>query len=205
MFLRKLSKDRGGHTGADTVKLNVLVRVDERFVHGQIIEAWVPYTKANTIIVINDALSKDSLMKGIIESTVPQNISVLVKDFSEGIGYLLKAQDETGNYSNSLFQDITLRRWFKDGRLVRNKRCERIIVIFADLKDAIKAYHMGFHFKELNLGNLHNPCQLKMLTPSVYLSVEDIDIINELRHSGVILDVRAVPSDRSGRVKECLL
>ncbi len=205
MFLRKLSKIMGGYADADTVKLSVLVRVDERFVHGQIIETWVPYTKANTIVVINEALSRDSLMRGIIESAVPRNITVLVKDFDEGIGYLLEAHDETEHYSNPVFQSVTLKRWFRDGLLRSHRRCERTIVIFADLKDAIKAYHMGFHFKKLNLGNLHNPCQLKMLTQSVYLGVEDIDIINELKDAGVILDVRAVPSDRAYEVKECLL
>jgi len=36
-----------------------LVRVDSRLVHGQIIEAWVPYLKIRCICVANDEVAND--------------------------------------------------------------------------------------------------------------------------------------------------
>ena len=36
----------------------VLTRIDNRLIHGQILESWVPTLKANCIIVANDATVK---------------------------------------------------------------------------------------------------------------------------------------------------
>ena len=36
-----------------------LVRVDDRFIHGQILEAWIPYLGADGVVIINDRLSSD--------------------------------------------------------------------------------------------------------------------------------------------------
>lgn len=49
-------------------------RVDNRLVHGQVIEAWLPYTGAKHLIVANDELAADSLRQQIIELAVPQRI-----------------------------------------------------------------------------------------------------------------------------------
>ena len=49
-------------------------RVDNRLVHGQVIEAWLPYTGARHLIVANDELAADALRQQIIELAVPQRI-----------------------------------------------------------------------------------------------------------------------------------
>lgn len=49
-------------------------RVDNRLVHGQVIEAWLPYTGARHLVVANDELAADELRQQIIELAVPQRI-----------------------------------------------------------------------------------------------------------------------------------
>lgn len=49
-------------------------RVDNRLVHGQVIEAWLPYTGARHLVVANDELAADGLRQQIIELAVPQRI-----------------------------------------------------------------------------------------------------------------------------------
>ncbi|MDA8124239.1 MAG: PTS sugar transporter subunit IIB, partial [Deltaproteobacteria bacterium] len=34
-----------------------LVRVDNRLVHGQILEAWIPYLQASCIVVVDDQVA----------------------------------------------------------------------------------------------------------------------------------------------------
>lgn len=51
-------------------------RVDNRLVHGQVIEAWLPYVNAKHLIVANDALAADVLRQQIVELAVPQRITV---------------------------------------------------------------------------------------------------------------------------------
>ncbi|MDD4701745.1 MAG: PTS sugar transporter subunit IIB [Desulfovibrio sp.] len=49
-------------------------RVDNRLVHGQVIEAWLPYTGVRHLVVANDELAADALRQQIIELAVPQRI-----------------------------------------------------------------------------------------------------------------------------------
>ena len=41
-------------------------RVDNRLIHGQVIEGWLPYTGAAHLIVANDALAEDLLRQQIM-------------------------------------------------------------------------------------------------------------------------------------------
>lgn len=54
----------------------VCFRIDNRLVHGQIIEAWLPYTGAHDLIVANDALAGDLLRQQIIALAIPQRVTV---------------------------------------------------------------------------------------------------------------------------------
>lgn len=49
-------------------------RVDNRLVHGQVIEAWLPYTGARHLVVANDDLAADTLRQQIVELAVPQRV-----------------------------------------------------------------------------------------------------------------------------------
>ena len=49
-------------------------RVDNRLVHGQVIEAWLPYTGARHLVVANDELAADIMRQQIIELAVPHRI-----------------------------------------------------------------------------------------------------------------------------------
>ena len=52
------------------------VRVDNRLVHGQVIETWLPYTNASHLLVVNDELAADQLRQTIISLAVPSRIKL---------------------------------------------------------------------------------------------------------------------------------
>ena len=52
------------------------VRVDNRLVHGQVIEGWLPYTQATQLVVVNDELAGDFLRQQIMSLAVPREIDV---------------------------------------------------------------------------------------------------------------------------------
>jgi mannose/fructose/N-acetylgalactosamine-specific phosphotransferase system component IIB len=51
-------------------------RVDNRLVHGQVIEAWLPYTGAKHLIVANDDLAQNMFCQQIISLAVPQRVAI---------------------------------------------------------------------------------------------------------------------------------
>lgn len=52
------------------------IRIDNRLVHGQIIETWLPHTHAGAIIIANDAVADDLIQQEIMSLAIPQSIRV---------------------------------------------------------------------------------------------------------------------------------
>lgn len=50
------------------------VRIDNRLIHGQIIETWLPYTGARSVLVANDELAADMMQQQIMSLAIPGNI-----------------------------------------------------------------------------------------------------------------------------------
>jgi len=142
------------------------VRIDNRLVHGQIIETWLPYTKARTIIVVNDELAADSLRQEIVKLAIPQEVDIIFSSIEDSLFYVKK-------------------------RL--NRLEESLFILFAACEDARLAYEKGLDFDSLNLGNLHYGPGKKQVCAHIALSQEDISCLKFFTRKGVKLDFRCVP------------
>ncbi len=154
-----------------------LVRVDNRLVHGQILEAWIPYTEASCIIIADDNLAGDFFRETVIRMALPRDIDLFihtVEDFSKTYRY----QHDKGN---------------------------KAIVLFCNIHDALRSYNLGFHFESLNIGNVHSENCAVCCSPSVFLSEEDIHQLSGMtKDLGIRIDIRRVPKERSGDIREIL-
>lgn len=145
----------------------ILVRIDNRLIHGQIIETWLPYTGAKSIVVANDDLAGDVLQQEIMSLAIPQAV---VSTFVgvEGLPDAISAM---------------------------RQKIQDIIVLFSNCSDAKRAHELGFEFSVLNIGNVHYGPGKKQISPSVALSNEDQGCLKQLNRNGVELDFRCVPND----------
>ena len=145
-----------------------LVRVDNRLVHGQILEAWVPYIRASCIVIVDDQVASDFFRETVIRMAVPRDVRVLISSVAE----------------------------FADKH--RFNRCggPKTIVLFSKVTDALTVYRQGFHFATLNIGNIYNDdCKL-CCTPSVLLSDQDLQALEYLHKAGVQIELRRVPREK---------
>ncbi|MGL1862291.1 MAG: PTS sugar transporter subunit IIB [Pseudodesulfovibrio sp.] len=145
-----------------------LVRIDNRLIHGQIIETWIPYTGAKIVIVADDALAADDLQQEIMSLAIPQTVESIFVSI-EG----LAAEVEKIGSDNS----------------------SSILVLFSNCPDAKRAFECGFGFEVLNIGNVHYSPGKKQISPSVALSDDDESCLKLLSKKGVELDFRCVPND----------
>ena len=143
------------------------VRIDNRLVHGQIIETWLPFTHASRIVVVNDDLAADHLRQEIMSLAIPAGVRIEFLPVAELMPFLAR---------NPLESDDAL-------------------ILFANCRDARAAYEEGFGFGNLNLGNLHYAPGKKQVCPHVALSKEDESCLDFFRGKGVRLDYRCVPGD----------
>ncbi|MBI5642448.1 MAG: PTS sugar transporter subunit IIB [Deltaproteobacteria bacterium] len=146
----------------------ILVRVDDRLLHGQIICAWVPYTKADSLIVASDEAARDSLVSEIISSCGHKGLTVCVKSIKDAIEHI--SSGECGS---------------------------KAILILGDLKDAMRIYEDGFRFDKINLGNIHHEDDGREITPSIIINEEDEEIMRRFEGLGVAIDIRDVPASAS--------
>ena len=144
-----------------------LVRVDNRLIHGQIIEAWVPYVKAERIVVVDDATAADPLQRSILELATPGNIRLDVVTIADAV----KLQRD---------------------RAFDQAHC---IVLFAGPCQAYNAFMAGFRFDSLNVGNVHFAQGKTRVSPSVCCDQEELTMLRALARAGVEVEIRAVPRE----------
>ena len=155
-----------------------LVRVDNRLIHGQILEAWVPYVNASCIVVVDDEVRDDFFRETVIRMAVPREVEVIISGVEEF----------ARNYPYSTGQ----------GKIA--------IVLFSSIADAFKAFHLGFKFAKLNLGNvhhLHHEEDKVSCSSCVFLNDSDIQNIISLADSGdVHIEVRRIPMEAPVDVRD---
>lgn len=143
----------------------VLVRVDCRLIHGQVVETWVPHTGADCLLVANDDLVDNAFLRSVMEMAVPPGVHVIfcpVKDVPRRMSEID-------------------RNWGK------------VILLCASSGDALEIYRGGVRFEDLNIGNLHYASGKVEIAPSVFFAREDFEAVDSLCHLGVSVTVRATP------------
>ena len=154
-----------------------LVRVDNRLVHGQILEAWIPYTEATCIIIADDNLAGDFFRETVIRMALPRDIDLYIHTVAE-LAKIYPFQRDKG---------------------------EKAIVLFCNIQDALRSFNLGFRFESLNIGNVHSENCAVCCSPSVFLSDEDIGQLSTMtRDLGVRIDIRRVPKEKSGDIREII-
>jgi PTS system mannose-specific IIB component len=147
----------------------VLARVDNRLVHGQVLEAWAPKLEADAILAVDRDLSLDPLRRRIIEGL----------GMGGGPDVRVSTPEEAAKLLTGTFRE------------------QRLLILFAGVRQALEARRAGLCFECLNLGNVHPKPGSLAVTASVYLTDEDLDCLAALMAEGVFVEARAVPADRS--------
>lgn len=145
----------------------VLTRIDNRLIHGQVLESWVPYLHADCIVVANDKVAATPLRRMMMESSVPSRMRVEIGSVKE------------------------IAALFASGSL---DACS-ILLLFGSTADALRAYRSGLHFQQLNLGNLHAGAGRACLSCTLYLAPIDIEDLQALVQYGVDISARCIPAD----------
>jgi len=145
-----------------------LVRVDNRLVHGQILEAWIPYLKASCIAVVDDQVASDFFQETVIRMAVPREVQVIISGLKE----------------------------FAEAYSFTQGHGKKTILLFSTVSAALTVHLLGFRFAKLNIGNVYNEnCRL-CCTPSVLLSDTDVNDIKSLHAEGVQIELRRVPKEK---------
>lgn len=153
----------------------VLVRVDDRLVHGQILEGWIPSTRTQELLVANDAAAGDETLRMIMESATPDSVRLVIESV-ERIAELLVTE-----------MDSTVRR----------------MIIMDSPVDALRLKRAGVPFTRLNLGNLRTGDGHVCLSRSVMVGDDSMRALREIVDEGVHVYLQSVPFENPSALPDC--
>jgi PTS system mannose-specific IIB component len=146
----------------------ILTRIDDRLIHGQVVEGWVNFLKATCIVVCDDTIASNALQRSIMEMSVPQGLKVYIVRVNEICGQLIA------------------------GTMDR----ERVILLFSKPADILLAIRSGLDCRALNIGGMHYIPGKRKLMDVLAVDDGDIEALKEMARMGIKIDVRAVPTQR---------
>ena len=66
----------------------ILARVDDRLIHGEVVTSWIPFTKANAVIVVDDEIANDVFNKRVLKALSPSGVSMEIYSVDEAVDVL---------------------------------------------------------------------------------------------------------------------
>lgn len=144
----------------------VLLRIDDRLLHGQIGKFWLKEVGADLVVVANDNISNDKNAQKLMDLTCP---------IGKNSYYFSLA--EAGSKIDSIEED-------KDA-----------LVIVESPKDALSLIKAGLKIDSINLGNMRNTGNKDKVNETVYVDDEDRKYLKEILATHKNLDIRTNPND----------
>lgn len=147
----------------------VLVRIDERLIHGQVAVGWRGALDLDAFTVVDDELAASDWEKDLVLAAAPEGCVAEV--FTTGDAANLWAS------------------WRSDA--------QRRIVLFQSLASIASVRDAGLGLGSVNVGGLHKRDGRKEFLSYVWLDDAEVEICKGLCRSGVMLEARNVPSTSS--------
>jgi len=147
----------------------VLVRVDQRLLHGQVVEGWVPFLKVDSVVVADDLSASDPLVGLVMTSACPARVKLSVLNVADAAAAVAS------------------------GKLPGT----RTLVLVRTVAALDALWKQGARAGAVNVGNVPIGPGRKRVTTSVALSVQELAQLEEVAATGAQVEARAVPKEKA--------
>ncbi len=145
----------------------LLVRIDDRLVHGQIVQGWLRILDVNTILVVSDIVTLDTMQQALMTMTVPGNIKLDIKNL----------KDATNAITNGQFDR------------------ERVMILAVSPSDVLYMMENGADFKSVNVGGMHFINGKRQLLNNLCVNDNDVESLYKIHIKSVEIEGRVLPED----------
>lgn len=146
----------------------ILARIDDRLIHGQVVEGWVNHLKATCIMVADDAVAVNPRQRSIMEISAPEGLTVVIGTVEDICGRL-----RTPDFDR-----------------------ERVIVLFSRPADALRSLQAGMRCPGVNIGGMRFVPGKRKLLDVLAVDDQDLAAFGEILRRGVKVEVQTVPSGK---------
>ena len=152
-----------------------LVRIDDRLIHGQVMTSWLNFLKANKIMVVDNQVSQDAMMKNILKSCLPGNIRLAVFDEERAAA-----------------------------RIKKGFAGDHCIILVKYPKTLHSLMQLGIVFDEINIGGMGVSGDRKPFFRNISVSEEEKQLMKELVEAGSKISVRIIAEDNATDITNML-
>ena len=71
----------------------VLIRIDDRLIHGQVMTAWIKNKKADQVVIVDDGTANDEYMIEVLEMAIPEEIAIGIFTKEEAVEFFSQGLD----------------------------------------------------------------------------------------------------------------
>lgn len=154
----------------------VLARVDDRLIHGEVVTAWIPNSKATRIIIIDDEVAKDEFNVRVVKALAPAGTKVFVYNVE-------KASEKL---------------------MVPGVEGERLLLLAKTPTTFNRLIKNGVPLKEVNLGGAGIRGERQPFINNVALNPEEVTACEEMKNGGCRVYYQLVPEQGVIEIDEAL-
>ncbi|MDQ7772313.1 MAG: PTS sugar transporter subunit IIB [Elusimicrobiales bacterium] len=153
-----------------------LFRVDDRLIHGQVVESWVPHLGVGEIVVASDEIAADETRQLLMRFAVPEGVELRIMRLDEAAPYIAAGASE-----------------------------RKTLVLVPGIREMAALLDGGVRPASVNIGGMHYSAGRNMsIGKAIFLSDEDCADLKKLAAAGIRLEGRGVPSDKPFDLMEAI-
>ena len=157
------------------VEGGVLVRIDDRLIHGQVMTSWLNYTGANKIMIIDDGVAADPFMKSVLKTCVPANVRLATFGVEKAA--------------------VRLKKGFAG---------DKCIVLVKYPETLHRLMEEGVLFDEINIGGMGVSGTRTKFFRNISASEEEKKMLKEMVEAGAKISVRIIAEDSATDISKML-
>ena len=145
-----------------------LARIDDRLIHGQIVHAWIEFSKAQTLLVADDVAVNDRMQLVMLKLAAPKTIRLEIMGIKDAAKYI-------NEHDESIFL------------IVRNPKS------MLDLLNEgvnLKEINLG------NISMTKSETGRKTLLKNIHVEQIDVDCLKEIASRGIEIYIKLIPDDK---------
>ncbi|MCD4814191.1 PTS sugar transporter subunit IIB [bacterium] len=155
----------------------VLVRIDDRLIHGQVAVGWVKVVSPDVIMVADDTVAEDALQRSLMEMAATPAFGVEI----------CKVKEAVARCASPEFQG------------------KRVLLLLSSIKDVVRIMQSGLKLEKINVGGLRYSAGKKQIMQAVAINDEDKENFRNLLSQGLTISIQMVPTDEPVDIKKFLL
>lgn len=155
---------------------NIIWRIDDRLIHGQVIIGWCGQLPIDILAVCDDEIAIMEWEKNLLLMAAPPNLNTFILTSTETV-------EKTKIWNN-------------------NK--SKVLVLLKSPDHIEKLIQAGAKINSVNIGGIHFRPDRKKYLPYVFLSEEEIKTFDRLMESNIHFECRDLPNSAAHDLKKIL-